>query len=53
MSQTDTCGGSFADGDELFVCDRDADRHLIHRDANGTKAMKVPGGFLVSRPKCP
>ncbi|MGW4664064.1 hypothetical protein [Streptosporangium sandarakinum] len=51
MSQTDKCGGSFANGEELFVCDRDNDRHLVHRDANGTTAVKVPGGFLVSKPK--
>lgn len=48
-TDTDKCGGSFEDADKTFVCDR-AGRHVVHQDADGTKAVKAPGGFLVSKP---
>lgn len=40
---------TFDDDGESFVCDRPASRHVIHRDAAGDTAIKVPGGFWTSK----
>ncbi|MEV8635837.1 hypothetical protein AB0395_29695 [Streptosporangium sp. NPDC051023] len=47
-----TCGAGFVtdDGTQSFACGRDAGRHIVHQDADGTKAVRVPGGAIVIKP---
>ncbi|GAA4098717.1 MULTISPECIES: hypothetical protein [Actinomadura] len=52
MASSDSkCGAKFTsrDGEETVTCDRDG-RHVVHRDADGTKAVRVPGGAVISKP---
>ncbi|MGV9772613.1 hypothetical protein [Streptosporangium sp. NPDC003464] len=45
----DKCGTQFiTDTYETFRCERTDDLHLKHRDTNGTTAIQVPGGALIS-----
>ena len=34
---------------EVIRCNRDDSRHVVHRDSNGTKVVKAPGGAIVSK----
>ncbi|WP_436758487.1 hypothetical protein [Streptosporangium sp. V21-05] len=46
------CGAAFVarDGSESFTCDRDG-RHLVHEESStNTKAVRVPGGALITKP---
>ncbi len=47
-----TCGAEFvpADGNPTFACTRD-DRHVVHKDDAGTRAVPVPGGAWIRKPK--
>ncbi|WP_156056655.1 hypothetical protein [Streptosporangium roseum] len=46
----DKCGAQFiADTYETFTCERQDEVHLRHRDTNGTTAIRVPGGALISK----
>lgn len=54
MADNDKCGAEIAtdDGTETFgPCDRDTRRHIVHRDSDGTKYVKVPGGVIAPKKK--
>ncbi|WP_101791047.1 hypothetical protein [Nonomuraea indica] len=47
------CGAKFIDAEtyQTITCDR-TDRHVVHSDSTaGTKALRVPGGALISKVK--
>ncbi|MFD8562141.1 hypothetical protein ACFV1N_33070 [Streptosporangium canum] len=46
------CEATFiaGDGSESITCDRDG-RHIVHQESSTqTKAVRLPGGALISRP---
>ncbi|GLZ15851.1 hypothetical protein Acsp04_60860 [Actinomadura sp. NBRC 104425] len=47
------CGATFVGRDgETVKCDRDgARRHVAHRAADGTTAVRVPGGAVITKPR--
>lgn len=50
IDMADKCDATFiTDTYETFTCERPDDVHLRHRDNNGTTAIRVPGGALISK----
>jgi hypothetical protein len=50
----DKCGAGWKsrDGKQIFECDRDSGRHIVHRNSEaGMKCIRVPGGALISDTK--
>ena len=45
------CGDALVADDGTLTCVRGDGRHLIHRDADGTRFVRAPGGALVLDPK--